>query len=514
MNLFDAFRPKRAPAPVAASVVPSIAYQFNAPRVTPALPGFQSGQMMFERLADDNARHYDHEAARRVAAVYACMDVIASALSSSDWNVYEGVRGEDTKKAAPRDRLQYILNTRFNDEATGQAGKRAQLMAALGWGTGYAEIEWNLAGRVQALWPIHPDRCVLMRDFEGDHRLFLRVTQGWRGGMVDLDMRDVFCIRGGGLLGFAGDDKLSMAMRTIIGAIAMDEFQNAYFGNNAQLGTVFIHKGNLDESERDRVKQQLKTKHAGARRAFTTGLFTGEWDIKTFGSDAEKAAIVELKNLSVEDICRWFRVQPHKIAHLTRATNNNIEHQGLEFSRDTLRPWKVEIEQEADYKLIDVRARKFLEIDLDWAEQGDYKSRAEAYATLRNIGVFTGNDVARKLGENTFGPEGDIRIVQGANVPLEDVGAAYAAKAGDGKTGTRQTTTPEPKPDPTAAWLETVQARVQRRFANRLKDGTPRREAESDAVTYARRELEPLKAFIDIDSAMRRITDLITGAKP
>jgi hypothetical protein len=103
-------------------------------------------------------------------------------------------------------------------------------------------------------------------------------------------------------------------------------------------------------------------------------------------------------------------------------------------------------------------------LDVDWAEQGDYKSRAEAYSVLRNIGVFTGNDVARKLGENTFGPDGDIRIVQGANVRLEDVGAAYvgegAAPAGKDDDGD----------DTLKAWLTSVYARVQRRLKAASQD--------------------------------------------
>ena len=516
MKLFDAFRPKSAPAPAAAVVPSLVSYQFNAPRVRPSSPEPQGGWASFGwDEHGEERRAVDHQAALRVATIYACMDVVASALSSSDWNVYRGVRGEDRKEALPTDRLHYLLNTRFNPEMTAQAGKRAQLMAALGWGTGYAEIEWDEAGRPRALWPLHPERCELMRDFDGTGRLYLRVTQGWRGGMVDLDMADVFCIRGGGLLGFAGDDKISIAMRTVIGAIALDEFQNAYFGNNAQLGTVFIHKGTLEESERARTKEQLARRHGGARRAFTTGLFTGEWDIKTFGSNAEQAAVGELKNLSVEEICRWFRVPPHKVAHLQRSTNNNIEHQGLEFSRDTLRPWKVEIEQEGEYKLFGARANKFLELDLDWAEQGDYKSRAEAYSIYRNMGVFSANDVLRKLGENTIGSEGDIRIVQGANVRLEDVGAAY-----DSTKNANEPSAPTEGNAPVAAWLTAVYARIQARRDNQELDleraghKDARERARQNARLFAERAVVELKGHVDLDAAKHWALEVVNGAEP
>lgn len=511
MKLLDALRISRAPVPAQVSVVPQplVSYNIqNALKITPSLPGSQTSTVAWERAVGDPMRFVPHDKATTVSTVWACMDVVAAAIASSDWNVYRGIRGEDRKESLPADRLHYILNTRFNPEMTAQAGKRAMMLSALGWGNGWAEIEFDDARRPIGLWPIDPERATLMRDFD-TRRLFLRVTQGWNGGVVDLEMDEVLCIRGPGVLGFAGDDLINKAMRTIVGAIAQDEFQNAYFSNNAQLGTVFTYKsGAMDDTAYQRAKDEIKSKHAGARRAYSAAILTGEWNVQTLGTNAEDAALEQIRNLTVEEICRWFRVPPHKVAHLARATNNNIEHQGLEFSRDTLRPWKVEIEQECDYKLFGERARKFVELDVDWAEQGGYKDRMEAFSKARAMGVFSANDILRKLGENTIGADGDIRIVQGANVRLEDVGAAYGAPAED------------PEDDAVKAWLANVYDRVQRRFKNRLADldRAGRRDAlqvaEADALQYAEKELASLKTFTDTEAAMCHVVDLITGAKP
>ena len=482
------------------------------------------------KRADPEAQRYAHatsirgpgglavnpETATQVAAIWACMDVIAGSMSSSDWNIYGGVRGEDRKEALPRDRLQAIVNDRFNREMTAQAGKRAMLLNAVGWGNGYAEIEWDMAGRPAALWPIQSSRVVAHRD-NVTGQLFYRVTQEYSGGWVDMDPEDMVVIRGASLVGFAGDNTISRAIRTVATALAIDAYTEAFFNNNAQLGTVFVYKGGqMDDANYKRAKEELGTKHSGPRKAYTTGLFTGDWEIKTFGSDNEKAATAELKNLSIEDICRFFHVPPHKVAHLVRSTNNNIEHQGLEFSRDTLRPWKVEIEQELGYKLISARGpAKFFELDLDWAEQGDYKSRADAYAALRNIGVFSANDVLRKLGENTIsGPEGDILIVQGANVPLEDVGAAYAAKAGDGKKGTEQGAAEAPDPV-LEAWLTSIYQRIQNRV-----DHTEERDGRDAARTKAKSfAVEVVSAMAEqlgdrLPQALTWAQEVINGADP
>jgi HK97 family phage portal protein len=453
-----------------------------------------------------------HGVAFMQAAVWACIDVISASLASSDWNVYSGVRGGDNKEVLPDDSLQYVLNTRFNDEMTAQSGKRALGIAAAGYGAGYAEIERDLSRRIVALWPIAPDRCYKIRNAEG--RLVLRVTQDYAGGTIDLEMEDVFQIQGASLTGLAGDDMVAKAVSTIARSVAVDRFASSYFANGTQLGGTLEYPFALDDKQFERLQGQLNSKHQGARNAFKTLFLEAGGKFTQFKADAESSQLIEVKNQLIEEVCRWFRVPPHKIAHLLRATNNNIEHQGLEFSRDTLRPWKVEIEQECDYKLIPYRGpRKFIEIDVDWASEGDFKSRLEAFSTGINSGIYSPNQVLRKLGENTIGKAGNVHMVQGAMMKLEDVGknmlpaAAPAAKPAD--------STP-------AAWLTSVYARIQRRYDNRAADlqrgGRAEWMAEAREATrgYAREQVNELADTLgdQIEAAQQWAQEVINGCEP
>ena len=461
------------------SIFSSLTRIMSALRVKPANPDDRG--LVNVLLANNAQIPITHDNAIEASAVWACIDIIASALSSSDWNVYQGVRGADRTEATPQDALHYILNTRMNPEMTAQAGKRALLLAAVGYGNGYAEIERDLAGRIVALWPIAPDRVEVRRPLEGG-ALFYRVTQDYTGGTIDMDASSIYHLRGAGILGFMGDSVLRRSVQAISQALALDAFASSYFGNNTQLGTIFVYKGGkLDDSHYGRLKESLEQRHKGVHKSFRAGIFDGgDWDVKSIGTTADKAQLIEAKQHVIEDICRFFHVPPHKVQHLLRATNNNIEHQGLEFTRDTLRPWVKEIEQESDYKLIPARgSRRFVALDLDWAELGDYKSRAEAYQIYRNMGVFSANDVLRKLGENTIGDEGNIRIVQGANVRLEDVGIAYtqgtqaprpeetARTDDDAAAEDEDKDEDENESDIMARWLTSVYSRVERRVANR-----------------------------------------------
>lgn len=437
--------------------------------------------------------------AMMVSAVWACIDVIAGAMASSNWNVYGGTRDDGNEYLLPQDATHYILNTRFNPEMTAQSGKRAMFISAVGLGNGYGEIVRDLAGRVAEIWPIRGDRVEPRRD-RPNEPMFYRIYNDLGAGYVDLQARDVLHIRGPGVDGLLGDNPIARALQTIAKAIAIDAFTSSYFGNSTQLGGILETTGKLDDNTYNRLKQQLEERHRGAGNAFRTAILEGGMKWTAVETDAEKAQLIAAAQHSVEEIARWFHVPPHKIGHLLRATNNNIEHQGLEFVRDTLRPWKVEAEQECDFKLFPARGqRRFVCVDLDWATDGDFKSRMEAFQIARGMGVFSANDILRKLGENTIGAEGDLRIVNSAAILLKDVGKNLAPKttaapapAAPGEDDVQDDVEEDDQDTSTIeAWTRSVLARVAARRSARAADlrrgGRSAEEADTQAAEDARR---------------------------
>lgn len=107
------------------------------------------------------------------------------------------------------------------------------------------------------------------------------------------------------------------------------------------------------------------------------------------------AQFLETRQHQVLEICRWYKVPPHKVYELTRATYNNVEQQQIEFLTETLVPWIVRLEQEADAKLLGPyqRGRLYTKIKPEALLRGDLKSRYEAYAIARQWGWLSINDV-------------------------------------------------------------------------------------------------------------------------
>jgi HK97 family phage portal protein len=404
----------------------------------------------------------NYEAAMRVSTIWACIDAISSAHGSSDWHIYRRLPKGD-RELLTEDRLNYTLNVRPNPEMTAKAFKTAMIMAYSSWGNAYAEIVRDGAGRLSELWPICPDRVQLKRHTDG--ALYYEVSDDDDGRVTEVEQRDMFHLRGPGILGCLGDNKIASAVQTIALAIASERFAQSYFGNNTQLGLILEYPGEVNDETYARLERQFNKRHQGANKAFRVGVVESGVKLHPMNVEADKAQLTEARSFQVEEICRWFRVPPHKIGHLARSTNNNIEHQGLEFSRDTLRPIAVEIQQEAEAKLFGPRDfTRFIIVDYSWASQGDFKSRMEGYQIARAMGVYSANDILKKEGENTIGKEGDYRIVNGASILLEDVGENYlgAGNTGSGPPKPSSTKPAEKKPaeDALRDWTLTTFTRV------------------------------------------------------
>lgn len=496
--------------------------QFWAPRaaVKPEDPRARPGYFY---IGPNNAGvRVTHETAVQVAAVWACIDVIAKAISSSDWLVYERQGSRKRIEVDPfEDRLGYVLNTRPNPEMTAQAFRRALMIAALSWGNGYAEIVRDRAGRVGALYPIAPDRVEPFRDESGE---LLFEVKNDSGTSSVLSGRDIFHVRGPSIVGMMGDDIIAKASGSIALSIATDKFAASYFGNGTHLGGIVEVPGGMDDPTFERLKREFNQNHKGVGNAMKVAFIENGMKWHPVDGDADKSQLIGAQQNNVETICRWFGVPPHKVQHLLRSTNNNIEHQGLEFVRDALRPWARELQQEADFKLFSSRGpARYTLIDLDWAAEGDFKSRAEGLQILRNIGALNGDEVRDAIGYDSM-PDGDKYIVQGAMVELKDVGKAYDK----GATTTAKPAGGDGAPAQKAAlsaWVGATFNRVRARYQARLADlerggrDDAAAMASADARTYLSQQLAPvlphLAAFSgrDVSDAAERAGVLVLGGE-
>jgi HK97 family phage portal protein len=352
------------------------------------------------RVNEDNAL--------TLGAVWACVRVISESLAGLPWQVYRN-RFDGGIELQTEHALNWILDTQPNPETSAFIFRETLIAHCLTWGNGYAEIERDAVGRPVWLWQITPDRVQPER-FQG--RIIYDIANP-RGPNTVLERDDMFHVAGLGFDGLVGYSVIRHAARTIGMGIAVDEAGAGLFANDSTPGGLLKHPGKLSEAARANVLRSWQERHGGPANRRRVAILEEGLEWQQTGLPPEDAQLVEQRQLTPTEIARWFRVPPHKIGDLTRATFSNIEHQAIEFVNDTLRPWAERFESEADLKLFgrNNRGNFVTVINLDELKRGDLQSQASFVKDMTGVGVFSVNDGLRFLGRNPIGPDGDKRFV-------------------------------------------------------------------------------------------------------
>lgn len=115
------------------------------------------------------------------------------------------------------------------------------------------------------------------------------------------------------------------------------------------------------------------------------------------------------------------------IGDLDHATFSNVEHLSLDFVKYSLDPWIVRWEQSLQKALLSdsEKGQYFVKFNVDGLLRGDYASRMQGYATARQNGWMSANDIRELEDMNMLSDEegGNLYLVNGSFTKLADAGA-------------------------------------------------------------------------------------------
>ena len=340
-----------------------------------------------------------------IPAYFAAMRAISEDIAKLPLITYK--RLATGKSRAEDHPLATLLRTQPNPMMGAQAFRETLTGSALTWGNGYAQIVRNDLGRIDSLWIIHPGR-VLVRRRPNNVDVFYEV-RGPTGKVGELEPNEIIHIHGIGPDGISGFSVAQIGAESHGISLASQKFAGSFYGNGANMSGVFQHPARLKEEARKRIVDSIAENFGGG--AENANKFMVLWEGLQFtplSIPPEQAQFLESRQFSVEEIARWFRIPPHKIQHLTRATFNNIEQQGLDYHIDTLGPWIGRWEEEIKRKLFGVDDKVFFaEHLIDALLRADSKARGAFYKAQLQNGSMSQNEIRERENLNGIGPEGD-----------------------------------------------------------------------------------------------------------
>ncbi len=371
----------------------------------------------------DVGSYLSPEQAIRVAAVNACVRVISETVASLPIHVYR--RAVDGGRVVAREHPAYrLLHDMANDYDSSFEFFEQCVRSILCRGAFLAWAPTNERNDVSALWPLDWSRVTLGRDRETGVRTFTYREENGKS-TVYLDSEVLF-IPGPGCSAFKVTSLVEQHSDTIQISDVSQRYVRDYITKGA-IGPVFAtFPQNLGEKGRDSWLSWFRKNYAGQKSVQgNVPVFDNGGELKALQIDHQKMQLLDLRRFGVEEIARIFRVPPHLIQDLMRSTNNNIEHQGIEFAIHTIRPWLVRIERRLNMTLFGSieGTRYYCEFDMDGLLRGDSDAQAKILAAETQNAVRTPNENRRKRNLNPYpDPAADRLYIQGATVPIELAG--------------------------------------------------------------------------------------------
>lgn len=347
----------------------------------------------------------DAETAMKYSAVFACNRVLAETLASCPIFFYEKT---DNGRKPMDHRLHDLLHYAPCPDMTPTAFKEAGVGNINFGGNFFAQKVRNTKGEVIQLRPIQWHRVQIKVDPASGALLYL-VDKAEK----PVTRENILHIPGLTLDGYVGVTPLEYAQTTLRVGVNQEEFQKNFYANGVMSSGIFRYPNELKDDAFQRLKKDLKDNYAGLKNAGVPMILEGGGDFKELSMKLTDAQFIESKRYQIEDICRFYRVPLHLVQDLSRATNNNIEHQSLEFIMYTMLPWFKSWEENFNLQLLTMEDRKsgrYFEFKIDSLLRGDALSRAQSYATGRQWGWLSVNDIRRLENMDSIGPRGDIYL--------------------------------------------------------------------------------------------------------
>lgn len=344
--------------------------------------------------------HITPSTAMQVVAVYACVRILAESLAQIPIKVYRrrpDGRGKDDASDHPLYALLHDSGSP-NDWQTSYEWKEGLQGHAALRGNGYSYISRS-GNKILELLPLNPDRIRPQQD-ENFNVTYLYIEP--KGGQTVLKANEVFHIRGLGTDGVIGYNPIQLQREALGLSKAAEKHGSKFLGNFAQPAGVLSMQETQAPEKMKQIREAYKEAVSGDN-AFKTLIVDGGMTWSKMTMTNEEAQFLETRKFQTQEIARMWRVPPHMIGDLERATFSNIEEQSLEFVIYTMMPWLKRWENRINKSLFTQADRDkgfFAEFNLDALLRGDFETRVAGYGQLINWGIMSPNEARAKENMN------------------------------------------------------------------------------------------------------------------
>lgn len=357
----------------------------------------------------------DEWVAMNYSAVYAAVRLLSDAVAVTPLHLYKRV-GKEGKERAVKHPLYGLFHRSANRIQTSFRLKQTAQGHLSTWGNAFLFIDRAYStGDIRGVWPLTPHRIKINVDGTNVQYSY-KMSSGENKPLP----QDQLChIPGFGYDGIIGYNPITLARESIGHGMALQEFGSNFFGNGTHPGLIISHPQSLGPETLKSLQTSMQEAYSGLGNSHKLMVLEEGMKPESVTIPPTDAQYLESRKFNITEIARWWRVPPHMIGDLERATFDNIEHQGMEFVQWTAMPWFTLWETELSRYFLSEKEQEqyFFEFDLGNMLRADSTSRGDYYGKMFNVGAMSINEIRAKENMNPV-EGGDEHFVQVNMQPL------------------------------------------------------------------------------------------------
>lgn len=336
----------------------------------------------------------NNEQAMRMNTVYSCVKVLSDTMATLPCLLYrDTAAGKELHNSAPMHNL--ILNSP-NEYQTGPEFFSYVMVNLCLSGNFYGYINRTSSGKVVEILPLKTENVSVQQDSQ--YNVVYVVT--FDNGDQDVMKPDqILHIRGMSMDGVTGVSPIKYNANAIGAGIDARDYAANVFTNDATPRGVLHTDGILDDDSFENIKASWNASHGGIANSHKVAILEQGLKFSAVSLSPQDVQLLDMRKYTRSEICAMFRVPPHMIGDLDRATFSNIEHQDLAFYKATILPYLMLIEARLNKALLNVTTQCF-KFDTSNLLRTDMATRVDTYTTLIASGVMNPNEARMELGYN------------------------------------------------------------------------------------------------------------------
>lgn len=214
--------------------------------------------------------------------------------------------------------------------------------------------------------------------------------------------------------GVDGKGLIFYALRTLSIYNSAEQAAQNYYDSGCKIDGILKSSRRLSTKQQAAIQTAWQTAHNGYSSA-SIPVLDIDLDYVPISGNANESQLLETRKFSIQEVARYFNLNPMLLGDLSHTSYNSLEQAQLEYIQHTLMPYIELIQDEFNRKLFGWDSEYVIDLDENHALVADKSATSNYLKTLTSAGILSINEARHQLGYMPI-EGGDTHIIPFTNL--------------------------------------------------------------------------------------------------